>query len=114
MTTKAEYRERFERHPRPNQETQKVINYFGNDDKFWYINSSVSKAFLSQSELFMCELVLENDGNLDRILAKTRETLEPLCPPNLADFDSVDWHYVGLDFFWGELFDYVGLDSFED
>ncbi|MBE8996159.1 hypothetical protein [Microcystis aeruginosa] len=107
MTTKAEYRERFESHPRPNQETQKVINYFGNDDKYWYINSFDCKSFLGQAAHFMGDIAIEENGNLEAILAKTREVLEPLCPPNLADFDSVDWEYVGLDYLWGELFDFI-------
>ncbi|MDY7048360.1 MAG: hypothetical protein RPG89_07005 [Microcystis panniformis WG22] len=107
MTTKAEYRERFERHPKPNSETQKVINYFGNDDKYFFINSVDGRSFLGQAAHFMRELCLENDGNLTVILSKTQETLQPLCPPNLCDFDNVNWDFVGLTFLWGEVFDEV-------
>ncbi|MDY7048072.1 MAG: hypothetical protein RPG89_05490 [Microcystis panniformis WG22] len=107
MTTKAEYRERFEAHPKPNSETQKVIKYFGNDDKYWYINSFDCKSFLGQAAHFMGEIAIEEDGDLNKILARTRQTLEPLCPPDLCDFNKVDWDWIGLDFLWGELFDFI-------
>lgn len=108
MTTKQEYRERFSSYPKPTDpDTLAVISYFGDDNRYWYINSLDCRSFLGQSGHFMRELVLENDGNLEAILTKTQETLEPLCPPNLADFDEVDWHWIGLNFLWGELFDEV-------
>lgn len=108
MTTKEQYRERFSSHPKPTDpDTLAVINYFGDDDKFWYINSLDGRSFLGQSGHFMRELVLEHDGNLDKILAKTRETLEPLMPPNLCNFDKVNWEYLGLDYLWGECFDEI-------
>jgi hypothetical protein len=28
-------------------------------------------------------------------------------PPNLADFDNVDWDYIGVWYLWGEVFDEV-------
>jgi hypothetical protein len=62
---------------------------------------------LGQAAHFMRELALENDGDLAVILLKTRETLEPLMPPNLADFDNVDWDYIGVWYLWGEVFDEV-------
>jgi hypothetical protein len=55
----------------------------------------------------MRELALENDGDLTVILAKTQETLTPLMPLGIADFDNVDWHWIGLNFLWGEIFDEV-------
>ncbi|MFM7791750.1 MAG: hypothetical protein ACKO90_27830, partial [Microcystis panniformis] len=65
------------------------------------------RSFLGQAAHFMRELCLENDGNLTVILSKTRETLEPLMPPNLADFNGVNWDFIGLNFLWGEVFDEV-------
>ena len=108
MTTKQEYRERFSSYPKPTDpDTLAVLDYFGDDDKFWYINSLDCRSFLGQSGHFMRELVLETGGDLTVILAKTQETLTPLMPPNLCDFDRVDWVYVGLNYLWGELFDEV-------
>ena len=108
MTTKEQYRERFSSHPKPtDSETLAVISYFGNDDKYFFINSIDGRSFLGQAAHFMRELCLENDGDLAVILAKTRETLEPLMPSNIADCDNVDWVYVGLNFLWGEVFDEI-------
>ena len=108
MTTKQEYRERFSSYPKPTDpDTLKVLTYFGDDDKFWYINSLDCRSFLGQSGHFMRELALENSGNLDKILSKTQETLTPLMPLGIADFDRVDWNFIGLTFLWGELFDEV-------
>ena len=108
MTTKQEYCQIFRNTPKPTDpDTLAVLNYFGDDDKFWYINSLDCRSFLGQSGHFMRELVLETGGDLTVILAKTRETLEPLCPPNLCDFDRVDWDWIGLNFLWGELFDEI-------
>lgn len=108
MTTKEQYRERFSSHPKPTDpDTLKVLDYFGNDDKYFFINSIDGRSFLGQAAHFMRELCLENSGNLEAILAKTQETLEPLCPPNLCDFDKVDWDWIGLNFLWGELFDEI-------
>ena len=106
MTTKEQYYQRLRSLKKPTDpDTLAVISYFGNDDKFWYINSIDCRSFLGQSGHFMRELVLENDGNLETVLSKTQETLEPLCPPNLADFDRVDWNFLGLWYLWGEVFD---------
>lgn len=106
MTTKQEYYQIFRSTPKPNDpDTLKVLEYFGNDNRFWYINSLDGRSFLGQSGHFMRELCLETDGNLTVILSKTRETLTPLMPSNIADFDRVNWDYVGLTFLWGELFD---------
>ena len=108
MTTKQEYRERFSSYPKPTDpDTLAVLAYFGDDNRYWYINSLDCRSFLGQSGHFMRELVLENGGDLTVILAKTQETLTPLMPPNLCDFDRVDWVYVGLNYLWGELFDEV-------
>jgi hypothetical protein len=108
MTTKEQYYQRLSSTPKPtDRDTLAVIDYFGDDNRYWYINSLDCRSFLGQSGHFMRELVLENDGDLTLILAKTRETLEPLCPPNLADFDRVDWNFLGLWYLWGELFDEV-------
>ena len=108
MTTKQEYYQRLRSLKKPNDpDTLKVLEYFGDDNRFWYINSLDCRSFLGQSGHFMRELALETDGNLDKILAKTRETLGPLCPPNLCDFDNVNWDFVGLWYLWGELFDEV-------
>ena len=108
MTTKQEYRERFSSYPKPTDpDTLAVLDYFGDDNRYWYINSLDCRSFLGQSGHFMRELVLETGGDLTVILAKTRETLEPLCPPNLCDFDRVDWDWIGLNFLWGELFDEI-------
>jgi hypothetical protein len=106
MTTKEQYYKLFASAKKPTDpDTLKVLDYFGNDDKFFFINSVDGRSFLGQAAHFMRELVLENDGNLETILSKTRETLEPLMPPNLCDFDNVDWDYVGLYYLWGEVFD---------
>jgi hypothetical protein len=108
MTTKQEYYKLFASAKKPTDpDTLKVLDYFGNDDKYWYINSLDCRSFLGQAAHFMRELALENDGDLAVILLKTRETLEPLMPPNLADFDNVDWDYIGVWYLWGEVFDEV-------
>ena len=106
MTTKQEYRERFSSYPKPTDpDTLAVLDYFGDDNRFWYINSLDCRSFLGTSGHFMRALVIEHDGNLDKILSKTQETLTPLMPSNIADFDKVNWHWIGLTFLWGELFD---------
>ena len=108
MTTKHEYYRIFRSTPKPtDSDTLAVLKYFGDDDKYFFINSIDGRSFLGQAAHFMRELCLENDGDLTVILAKTRETLETLCPPNLADFDRVNWDFIGLTFLWGELFDEV-------
>jgi hypothetical protein len=108
MTTKQEYRERFSSYPKPtDSDTLAVLNYFGDDNRYWYINSLDCRSFLGQSGHFLRELVLETDGDLTLILAKTQETLTPLMPLGIADFDNVDWHWIGLNFLWGEIFDEV-------
>jgi hypothetical protein len=108
MTTKQEYYKLFASTPKPtDSDTQAVLNYFGNDDKYFFLNSIDGRSFLGQAAHFMRELALENDGDLAVILAKTRETLEPLMPPNLCDFDRVNWDFVGLNYLWGEVFDEV-------
>lgn len=108
MTTKQEYRERFSSYPKPTDpDTLAVLNYFGDDDKYFFLNSIDGRSFLGQAAHFMRELVLENSGDLTVILAKTRETLEPLMPLGIADFDRVDWDWIGLTFLWGEVFDEV-------
>lgn len=108
MTTKDQYYQRLRSLKKPNDpDTLAVLDYFGDDNRYWYINSLDCRSFLGQSGHFMRELCLENGGDLTLILAKTRETLEPLMPPNLADFDNVDWVYVGLNYLWGEVFDEV-------
>jgi len=108
MTTKQEYRERFSLYPKPTDtDTLAVLSYFGDDDKYFFINSIDGRSFLGQSGHFMRELCLENDGNLEAILAKTQETLTPLMPSNIADGDKVDWDWIGLNFLWGELFDEI-------
>lgn len=108
MTTKHEYYQRLRYLKKPTDpDTLAVLTYFGNDDKYFFINSIDGRSFLGQSGHFMRELCLENDGDLDVILSKTRETLEPLMPSNIADFDNVNWDFVGLNYLWGELFDEV-------
>jgi hypothetical protein len=108
MTTKQEYRERFSSYPKPtDSDTLAVLNYFGNDDKYFFINSIDGRSFLGQAAHFMRELALENDGDLTVILSKTQETLTPLMPPNLVDCDKVSWDYIGLYYLWGEIFDEV-------
>ena len=108
MTTKDQYYQRLRSLKKPTDpDTLAVLNYFGDDNRYWYINSLDCRSFLGQSGHFMRELVLENDGDLTRILSKTRETLTPLMPSNIADFDRVNWHWIGLNFLWGELFDEV-------
>jgi hypothetical protein len=109
MTTKQEYYRIFRSAKKPTDpDTLAVLDYFGNDDKYFFINSIDGRSFLGQAAHFMRELVLEHDGDLTVILSKTRETLEPLCPPNLADFDKVNWVFIGLNYLWGEVFDEVG------
>jgi hypothetical protein len=108
MTTKQEYYRIFSSIPKPTDpDTLAVLAYFGNDDKYFFINSIDGRSFLGQAAHFMRELVLENDGDLTVILTKTQETLEPLCPPNLCDFDRVSWDFIGLNYLWGECFDEV-------
>jgi hypothetical protein len=106
MTTKQEYYQIFRSTPKPtDSDTLKVLDYFGNDDKYFFINSIDGRSFLGQAAHFMRELALETDGDLTLILSKARETLEPLMPPNLCDCDNVNWDFVGLNFLWGEIFD---------
>ena len=108
MTTKHEYYQRLRYLKKPTDpDTLAVLAYFGNDDKYFFINSLDGRSFLGQAAHFMRELVLENDGDLTLILAKTQETLTPLMPLGIADFDRVDWDFVGLTFLWGECFDEV-------
>lgn len=108
MTRKQQYYQRLSSAKKPtDSDTLAVLRYFGDDNRYWYINSLDGRSFLGQSGHFMRELCLENDGDLAVILSKTRETLEPLMPPNLCDCDNVDWVYVGLNFLWGELFDEI-------
>jgi hypothetical protein len=108
MTTKEQYYKLFASAKKPTDpDTLAVLNYFGDDNRYWYINSLDGRSFLGQSGHFMRELCLENDGNLEAILTKTRETLEPLMPSNIADFDKVNWDFVGLWYLWGECFDEV-------
>jgi hypothetical protein len=108
MTTKQEYYQIFRGTPKPaDSDTLAVLNYFGNDDKYFFINSVDGRSFLGQAAHFMRELALENDGDLAVILLKTQETLTPLMPLGIADFDNVDWHWIGLNFLWGEVFDEV-------
>ena len=108
MTTKEQYYKLFASAKKPTDpDTLKVLEYFGDDNRYWYINSLDCRSFLGQAAHFMRELCLEHDGDLMVILAKTRETLEPLMPSNIADFDNVNWDFVGLWYLWGELFDEV-------
>ena len=108
MTTKDQYYQRLRSIKKPTDpDTLAVLNYFGNDDKYFFLNSVDGRSFLGQAAHFMRELVLENDGDLTLILAKTQETLTPLMPLGIADFDRVDWDFVGLTFLWGECFDEI-------
>jgi hypothetical protein len=108
MTTKEQYYQIFRSTLKPtDSDTLAVLEYFGDDDKYFFINSIDGRSFLGQAAHFMRELALENDGDLAVILSKTQETLEPLMPPNLADFDNVDWDYIGVWYLWGEVFDEV-------
>ncbi len=108
MTTKQEYYQIFRSTPKPTDpDTLAALEYFGNDDKYWYINSLDCRSFLGQAAHFMRELALENDGDLAVILSKARETLEPLMPSNIANCDRVNWDWIGLNFLWGECFDEV-------
>jgi hypothetical protein len=108
MTTKEQYYQIFRSTPKPaDSDTQAVLNYFGNDDKYFFINSVDGRSFLGQAAHFMRELALENDGNLETILSKTQEALEPLMPSNIANCDRVNWDWIGLNFLWGEVFDEV-------
>ena len=108
MTTTQEYYKLFASTKKPTDtDTLAVLTYFGDDNRYWYINSLDGRSFLGQSGHFMRELVLENDGDLTVILAKTQETLTALMPPGIADCDRVDWNYIGLNFLWGECFDEV-------
>jgi hypothetical protein len=108
MTTKEQYYQRLRSLKKPTDpDTLAVLEYFGNDDKYFFINSVDGRSFLGQAAHFMRELALETDGDLAVILAKTRETLEPLMPSNIADCDWVNWDYIGLYYLWGEVFDEV-------
>jgi hypothetical protein len=108
MTTKEQYYKLFASAKKPNDpDTLAVLNYFGDDDKYFFLNSIDGRSFLGQAAHFMRELVLEHDGDLTVILTKTQETLEPLMPSNIADGDKVNWDFVGLWYLWGELFDEI-------
>jgi hypothetical protein len=108
MTTKQEYYKLLASIKKPTDpDTLAVLKYFGDDDKYFFINSIDGRSFLGQAAHFMRELALENDGDLAVILAETRETLTPLMPLGIADFDNVDWDYIGLYYLWGEVFDEV-------
>jgi hypothetical protein len=106
MTTKQEYYKLLASAKKPTDpDTLAVLKYFGDDDKYFFINSIDGRSFLGQAAHFMRELALEHNGDLTVILSKARETLEPLMPPNLVDCDKVNWDYVGLYYLWGEVFD---------
>jgi hypothetical protein len=106
MTTKKQYYQRLRSLKKPTDpDTLAVLEYFGDDNRYWYINSLDGRSFLGQAAHFMRELALETDGDLTVILSKTQETLTPLMPLGIADFDNVDWHWIGLNFLWGEIFD---------
>jgi hypothetical protein len=108
MTTKQEYYKIFRSTLKPtDSDTLAVLRYFGNDDKYFFINSIDGRSFLGQAAHFMRELALENDGDLAVILSKAQETLEPLMPSNIANCDRVNWDYIGLYYLWGEIFDEV-------
>ena len=108
MTTKQEYYQIFRSTKKPTDpDTLAVLSYFGDDNRYWYINSLDCRSFLGQSGHFIRELALENSGNLEAILSKTRSVLEPLMPSNIADFDRVNWDFVGLWYLWGEIFDEI-------
>jgi hypothetical protein len=108
MTTKQEYYKLLASIKKPTDpDTLAVLKYFGNDDKYFFINSVDGRSFLGQAAHFMRELALENDGNLETILSKTQEALTPLMPSNIADCDKVSWDWIGLNFLWGECFDEV-------
>lgn len=108
MTTKHEYYRIFRSAKKPTDtDTLAVLNYFGDDNRYWYINSLDGRSFLGQAAHLMRELALETDGDLTLILNKTRETLEPLMPSNIADFNRIDWDFIGLNFLWGEVFDEI-------
>ena len=108
MTTKEQYYQRLSSTPKPaDSDTLAVLEYFGNDDKFFFLNSIDGRSFLGQAAHFMRELALENDGDLAVILSKARETLEPLMPSNIANCSRVNWNWIGLNFLWGECFDEV-------
>jgi hypothetical protein len=108
MTTKKQYYQRLSSTPKPTDpDTLAVLNYFGDDDKYWYINSLDCRSFLGQAAHFMRELALEHNGDLAVILSKTQEALEVLMPSNIANCDRVNWDYIGLYYLWGECFDEV-------
>jgi len=47
MTTKEQYYQRLSSIKKPTDpDTLAVIGYFGNDDKFWYVNSLDGRSFL--------------------------------------------------------------------
>lgn len=105
MTTKSEYRKLFKALKKPSNDTQKVFEYFGNDDKFFFINGFDGKSFLGQAGHIMAEIAIEENGDLTAILGQTRETLTLFIPPDIADFDRVDWGYIALNYLCGEFFD---------
>jgi hypothetical protein len=108
MTTKEQYYQRLRSLKKPTDpDTLAVLEYFGNDDKFFFLNSIDGRSFLGQAAHFMRELALETDGDLTVILTKTQETLTPLMPSNIANCDRVNWDYIGLYYLWGEVFDEV-------
>jgi hypothetical protein len=59
MTTKEQYYQRLSSTPKPTDtDTLAVLTYFGDDNRYWYINSLDGRSFLGQSGHFMRELVL--------------------------------------------------------
>jgi len=89
-----------------NDETIKVFQYF--DKNEWVIEWVDGTFVLASSGILMSILAIQEKGNLDAILAKTKETLTPYLPSNI-DFNQVDWYWLGLNYLHAEIF-----NRFED
>lgn len=107
MNAKQQYELLFDSHfgKCPNEETAKVCDYLS-DRHFLLSDPTTGKPFLGQAVDVMEQLVNEENGNLEEILARTRGGLSPYIPiEGVTDLDAVDWEWVGIEYLCTEVFD---------
>lgn len=100
MSAKIKYCQLYDTLSDPNKETKKVFSYLC--DSYFFIKEG---SFLGQAGHIMAQLTAQENQNLEAILAKTQETLEPFIPSDLTDFENVDWKFIAIKFLYQELFD---------
>ena len=100
MSAKIKYCQLYDTLSDPNKETKKVFSYLC--DSYFFIKEG---SFLGQAGHIMAQLTAQENQDLEAILAKTQETLEPFIPSDLTDFENVDWKFIAIKFLYQELFD---------